>query len=262
MPLASFVPGWRYAGAVLSCAHQLIECFLSASHSRLQNCRAILERRPLTRMQTRSSTHIAALDWTLWSSKHSHTYLLHQALMIRWRLASELTDSCRAETQMRKKKKKKRSEPLRLHGVYGWHYIIMLWNILVSKKRRTNMCHISLTSSWILSLKKSKPHKWTWLATCLSLPEVSAQWWKGEVTAVQRISAGLLCLCAATSCLTVSVLVVRRRGHHTGLRILREEQTMETQALLQPSVSFQMLASKDSATNPMLTSAMCVGSGE
>lgn len=87
-----------------------------------------------------------------------------------------------------------------------------------------------------------------------------AQWWKGEVTAVQRIGAGLLCLCAATSCLTISVLVVRRRGHHTGLGILREEQTMETQALLQPSVSFQMLASKDSATNPMLTSAMCVGS--
>lgn len=147
MPLASFVPGWRYAGAVLSCAHQLIECFLSASHSRLQNCRAILERRPLTQTQTRSSTHIAALDWTLWSSKHSHTYLLHQALMIRWRLASELTDSCRAETQMRKKTGRKNiwAVPsswclwLSLH-----HHVIKYF--LNKVKRGAQIC---VTSAWL-----------------------------------------------------------------------------------------------------------------
>lgn len=91
MPLASFVPGWRCAGAILSSAHQLSECCLVCFSQQIANCLAILEYPP----RTLNSTHIATLECTLQSSERSQCYLLHQTLMIVWRLASELADSRR-----------------------------------------------------------------------------------------------------------------------------------------------------------------------
>lgn len=58
---------------------------------------------------------------------------------------------------------------------------------------------------WTLSLsnvdvyKKHRVHRRTCRSTCLPLPYFSLRL-KGEVIAVQRLSAGLLCMCAAASC--------------------------------------------------------------